>query len=257
MAVEAKRGCGYRKTGGMYLVTGSEGIACGRMPLPLKCCAACGAGMHPTRGWTWIDPVKLFGDVPDCQMPRLCSICPAADLSRFGGRAGLLWIGEQFYPTPNHFLLESRNQGISRRISAIPRGFKMGETWIMFAHRKALTVPVRTADIEPDPAQGALEIAATHEFIPGVFSIVRPTRIELILPESYRHRPDAVAFLERLSRRGVTPVYVPDDDRDHVDQRGLNKLERLLAAADEEDEAEDDGLAASTADIPGIAEVTA
>jgi len=33
MAVEAKRGCGYRKVGGLYIVSGGQGISCHRLPM--------------------------------------------------------------------------------------------------------------------------------------------------------------------------------------------------------------------------------
>ena len=33
MAVEAKRGCGFRKVGGLYLVGGGFGIPCDRLPI--------------------------------------------------------------------------------------------------------------------------------------------------------------------------------------------------------------------------------
>lgn len=35
MAVEARRGCGYRKAGGLYLVASGMGSPCHRLPIPL------------------------------------------------------------------------------------------------------------------------------------------------------------------------------------------------------------------------------
>lgn len=35
MAVETKRGCGYRKIGGLYLVAGNLSEPCDRLPWPL------------------------------------------------------------------------------------------------------------------------------------------------------------------------------------------------------------------------------
>jgi hypothetical protein len=62
MAIEAKRGCGYRKVGGLYLVTFGAGRHCGKMPIRCAVCPTCNQGIKPTRGWTWIDPVPLFGE---------------------------------------------------------------------------------------------------------------------------------------------------------------------------------------------------
>src|SRR5207302_7622776 len=55
VAVEAKRGCGYRKIGGLYFVGGGRGVACDRLPIPLDICPTCGHGIKQTRGFTWVD----------------------------------------------------------------------------------------------------------------------------------------------------------------------------------------------------------
>jgi hypothetical protein len=43
MAVEPKRGFGYRKVGGIYLVSGGKGRPCGCLPIPLHTCPSCRA----------------------------------------------------------------------------------------------------------------------------------------------------------------------------------------------------------------------
>lgn len=147
---EGERGCGRRKPGGIYLVAGKHAGPCGKLPLPLGICPCCGHGIKPSRGWTWTDPQALFmgrecrkgpgglespPDGPDSQ----CQACPLndANLSNMAS-AGILWIGERYYATPEEFLREGYKMGISRRISVVPRGFKLGETWVFFAHRKAI-----------------------------------------------------------------------------------------------------------------------
>src|SRR6185437_13882264 len=115
MAVEAKRGCGYRKVGGIYLVADVGGIASGRLPIPLTVCPTCGSGIKQTRGWTWVDlPPLVEAAGLQCKAGLdTCFRCPLNDPRRIG-RAGLLWIGEQFYPTPEHFAFEAESLGISR-----------------------------------------------------------------------------------------------------------------------------------------------
>lgn len=188
MAIEPRRGCGYRKVGGLYLVGDGPSAECCRLPLRLTVCPCCSAGIKQTRGWTWINPVLMFGESyrPDC------NVCPAGNPARMGERAGLLWIGERFYATPEHFNAEARALGISRRIAAVPRGFKVGETWVLLAHPKAC---------KPD-AEGHTA---------GVFRIFRPSRIEKILTQSQATEEE----LDKLRERGITPVIVPDDDPDH------------------------------------------
>src|SRR5580692_11623011 len=112
--IEPKRGCGYRKVGGLYLVGGGIGIPCDRLPFELTVCSCCGQGIKQARGWTWIDVAKFFqGEhklilppvpVPgvnpiltNCKCVEFCPLCKAPETM---GRAGLLWIGEKFYKTP-------------------------------------------------------------------------------------------------------------------------------------------------------------
>lgn len=194
MAVEARRGCGYRKVGGIYLVGGGSGVFCDRLPFPLDVCPTCHHGIKQSRGWTWIDVAGLTGGVHQgCKDDFACPFCMATSEM---GKAGLLWIGEKFYPTPGHFIEESERLGISRRVSAVPRGFKVGETWILLAHPKAI----------------AKWDATEMKWIPGIFRIFKPSRIEKIITETQSKDAE---FMRELEASGLTPVIVPDNDRDH------------------------------------------
>src|SRR4029453_596753 len=133
---EGKRGCGYRKGGGIYLVTDGHGRYCGALPIPLSVCPTCHAGFKPARGWTWVNLAALAA-VRGCSKVENCGDCPIADAVI--QEVGLLWVGEKFYPTPHSFAAEAQEMGISRRISALPRRFKLGETWVALAHRKAIS----------------------------------------------------------------------------------------------------------------------
>jgi hypothetical protein len=142
LRIDHRRGCGWRKSGGLYLI--SEGLAapCGRLPIPLEVCPSCGAGFKPSRGWTWLDADAFLKGHP-CKPPDgECNVhCP---LSVPFGRVGLLWIGEQFYPTPEAFIREADRLGISRRINAMPKGFIVGRTWVWLAHRKGICIQCGT-----------------------------------------------------------------------------------------------------------------
>jgi hypothetical protein len=80
---EKKRGCGYRKPGGMYLISGKPSAPCGKLPLPLTVCPTCNQGIKPARGWTTINGAKLVADVicstahprPAFE-PHVCAGCP-------------------------------------------------------------------------------------------------------------------------------------------------------------------------------------
>jgi hypothetical protein len=188
MAVESSRGCGHRKVGALYLVGSGSGMPCCKLPIPLTPCPTCGGGIKQTRAFTWIDPRPWFKGECFGQPAH----CPAADPERLGARCGLIWVGEKFYPTTEAFNKEADEQGISRRIAAVPKGFEIGKTWVLLAHPKA--------------------VYEDTGMKPGVFRIFRPQAIEKIVTASQARDDEAVA---RLRQQGIRPVIVPDDDPDH------------------------------------------
>jgi hypothetical protein len=231
MAVEAKRGCGYRKLGGLYLVSGSGGMPCDRLPISLTVCPVCSHGFKQTRGFTWVDVAGLVGGVHrGCLDQFPCPLCMATSEM---GKAGMLWIGEKFYPTPEDFNREGNGLGYSRRIHAIPRNFKLGETWILLAHPIGMTIPCATCEhtgivSEKDVPSLCPDCrGARNVIIPAIFKVWKPERIEKILPESMR---DSDEHME-LEEKGITAVFVPDSDPDH---KG--------SVYDEEEEEDESGL---------------
>lgn len=197
MAIEKRRGCGFRKVGGLYLVGERlDGMACCKLPIRLHVCPTCNSGIKQTRGWQWLDPGPWLAGPCARGMPE-AAICPAADPARLGDRVGLLWVGAKFYPTPHDFMIEAQELGPSRRIKAVPRGFKAGETWVFLAHPKVNRI---------------IDDEGKEHWEGGVFRIFKPSRIEKIITQSQSEDIDAMADLEAL---GITPVIVPDNDRDH------------------------------------------
>jgi hypothetical protein len=194
VAVEPKRGCGYRKAGGTYLVGKSGGLACCRMPILLHVCPTCNHGIKQSRGWTWIDPRPFLVNAPECVLQRGgIPFCPAATGFDFGKKVGLIWIGEQFYPTPEHFMAEAKMLGISRRVAALPRGVVIGESWVWLAHKKA--------------------VLRDGQHLPGVFYLWKPEGIERIVTAT---QAKDEGEMKLLTDRGITPFVVPDNDPDHV-----------------------------------------
>lgn len=242
MSVEPRRGCGYRKIGGLYFVSSGRPVFCDRLPIPLDVCPTCGHGIKQTRGYTWINVEALVGGLhPNCLDEFPCPLCMRPDEI---GRAGLLWIGAKYYKTPREFCAESDALGVSRRISAIPRGFVVGKTWILLAHPNAIVCSLNcercgqmmnrhTAKVI---AEKTLTTAAIVEpctpFLrcglcghetpvdrPGVFRLWKPERIEKIVPESWKLDPTHFEELQDLADKGITPVFVPDDDPDHKPEK--------------------------------------
>lgn len=218
MAVEAKRGCGYRKIGGLYLVGEGYGVPCDRLPIELSICPCCGQGIKQGRGWQWANTAQLVGGDHMVLCNRVFNAtatgagtepcpcikgCPLCHNTQAMGKSGLLWIGLQFYPTVADFEKEALAQGISRRIQTLPRGFELGKSWVLFAHAKAITKTQEGVLGKPE--------TFTTTYAPGIFRVWRPQRIERIYKESDRNS-DAVHADEK---RGITPVFVPDADTDH------------------------------------------
>ena len=224
MAVEQVRGCGFRKVGGLYIVGDGLGRPCDRMPIPLTVCPCCGAGIKQARGWTWInEPEKFLGGdhmIPDgkrgefgCYVPGQDSVvrrvdgpavlcpedwCPVCRPSKLGDRVGLLWVGAAHY-TPTEFMHEAASLGVSKRISKIPRGFKIG-TWVLLAHPHAI------------PFAGVPAFGSDARAEPGIFYAFRPRAIEKIVTDS---ESKDLAEMDKLKSAGIVPVIVPDDDPDH------------------------------------------
>ena len=208
MAIESKRGCGFRKVGGLYLCGDGPVTGCHRLPIPLDVCPTCHGGIKQLRGWTWVLPVLLGGPCPslsdtfDHQGGWHCQACAACSPEILGEKVGLLWIGDKFYSTKT-FLEEASNMGISRRITAIPRGFKVGEHWVLLAHPKA----VKRGESAVEVMGGGF---TADLYTPGIFQVFKPTKIEKILDSDAT--PEQVKEWEN---KGVKVVVVPADDRDH------------------------------------------
>jgi hypothetical protein len=213
---EHARGCGYRKEGGLYLVCDGPGRDCERMPIPLTSCPTCSQGIKPARGWTWIESEPILDANPCKRSERLAPVfdaklgpdptrtikCVDCPMGVSMGRVGLIWVGSKYYAAPDDFLREASRQGISRRIPAIPQGFKLGEHWVWLAHRE--TIPTvhedHCASRNPDVT---VECDCEAEPTPGVFQVFKPSRIEYVVKAD-----DDEEKLGRLVKHDVTLVKI-------------------------------------------------
>jgi len=183
---EKRRGCGYRKLGAMYLCGYGVAVPCDRLPYPLGVCPVCGAGVKQARGWTWLNWHDFAGRHEGCRDTYPCPICDPTP----GERYGLLWVGKKYY-TPEEFVTEAVTMGVSKRIAAIPKGLKLGETRVLFAHPEAVPYVQVPAAID-GPTRG-----------PGVFFSFVPQRIEQLVTHGQYANEDA---MKKLLKRGITPI---------------------------------------------------
>ena len=209
ISLEAQRGCGYRKPGAMYLVNDGPGEACGRIPFPLTVCSCCGEGFRPSRGYRWVDGQRILETAPACAY--LPDNCREACAFRSGneeavGRAILIWVSADSYPTVGDFMKEAERMGVSRRITgdALPRGLVIGETWIFLAHKEAI-YPGDIAAQYPqalDPQEIA-DLADASKRTAGVFHAFQPSRVEYVVTGE-----ETDEEIESMVARGISPVQV-------------------------------------------------
>src|SRR5215469_9649584 len=210
MASEARRGCGYRKVGGLYLVAPPEGwTGCDRMPIKLTVCPTCNEGVKQCRGWKYINLNKFTQGVhiEGCTCSPACPVCGAYSCL---DKVGLLWIGESFYPSIAAYNDEAKNLGISRRIRAIPKDFKIGVTWVALAHPKGFKCgKCQGSGIHDDEE---CEHCNGKGCFAAIFRVFKPTGIEKIITRTESQNEEE---MKKLADRGVTPVVVEDNDKDH------------------------------------------
>jgi hypothetical protein len=192
MFIEKERGCGYRKVGAMYLVGEGIPVNCDRLPFALLVCPTCGAGVKFSRGFTWIDWYEYAGIHKDCRDPYLCPICvPPKESDRYG----LLWVGKRYY-TPESFVQEAIEMGVSKRIAQIPKNLELGRTRILLAHPEAcenICPDNQDCDVKGKPKG------------PGIFYSFIPQRVEMIIT---KEQSEDKEYIEKLKRRGITPVVI-------------------------------------------------
>lgn len=200
---DSKRGCGWRKPGGLYFRSSGMGMPCGRMPFELSVCPCCGAGVKHKIGFQWFN-ARQFMLATTCLKGWDCAVCP---MNNAPDKAGLVWVGICFYETPDDFLKEADRLGVSHRIHNIPKGFKLGEDWVFVAHKKAFpkacpqcaTLPANDplrASCEECGGKGKVKVA-------GVFHAFKPDRIEYVVKGN-----ESKKALDEMIAKGITPVKV-------------------------------------------------
>lgn len=218
MAQEKPRKCGYRKIGGIYLCSDGAGEPCHRLPFALDVCPVCHGGIKQSRGWTWLDWVPLSGGscdlgdfngaahCPACVVcrPELVGLAPDKDGNVSPGiynKIGLLWVGDKFY-TPESFTQEAHEMGVSRRIAAVPHGFKLGQHYVFLAHPRAIAEPGPLIDgkKQEEPLYKA-----------GIFHVFKPSRLEKILADTATDEE-----VKKWEDRGFTVVKLSESDKDHT-----------------------------------------
>ena len=216
ISIEHKRACGYRKPSadglGLYLIGSANFEPCERLPFALETCSCCGGGIKASRGYTWINPGRIFDPFlsPCCSEyfgakieglehdHARCYLCNAATVA--GERGGLIWIGEKYYKSAGDFMAEAAAMGISRKIGAMPQDFEIGKTVVYLAHRKTWI---------PDPTR-------TEPWGQAVFTAFCPTRIDIVIDDPDDVPQKAIDLAERLGDGARIIKVIPDTEEQGV-----------------------------------------
>jgi len=208
-------------------------MPCGKLPIPLTVCPCCGHGIKPSLGWTWINARQLTEGVT-CKHKDCSSVCP---LHTPPEKAGLLWIGESFYKTPEEWRAEANKLGISRKISAIPRDFKVGEDWVLVAHRKAIAKKCKTCKGTgniPGPKDGDQLLKKCDDcedgmiYTAAIFHTFRPTHVEYIIKGT-----ETEDELNELERRGLTLINLERTDGANKETMKWHRHRHISAEGDQ------------------------
>lgn len=212
---EGVRGCGYRKVGGTYLVGSGLGEPCDMLPLVMHECPTCGFKVPFSRVFMWIN-VKLLrvdsethlGRPEECKCRGMhpmnpCPICfPPQE-----GKYGFMWVGREY--TPESFMEEAKEMGVSKRIPKIPKGLELNKTWVLLAHRK---VPIYNGSngVTIQQIVGLAPAEPTKK--PAIFYAFKPERIEKLI-----WKKDATPErIQELEEKGYTPILIDDKDPEEV-----------------------------------------
>lgn len=85
----------------------------------------------------------------------------------------LMFVSKEFY-TPETFVKEAREQGISKRVAAnsLPKGFKVGKDWVFLGHGQTpFYAKGEDGQVLPNEKRSAA----------GIFYAFKPERLELVL----------------------------------------------------------------------------
>lgn len=207
MAQEQKRGCGYRRVGGMYLVGKYIGVSCDRLPLPIGKCPICGEGLKFPRQPREFNPLKFLGIHENCtDEHRPCSVCDPTSEPAY-----LFGVGREY--TPQEFITEGLTMGFSKRIHQIPRNLKLGKTVVYLCHNQAYEIPDESAEETNKNNPKLVETPKMKKAL-GIFTAFIPQRIEKLYWQSALDDMPAKEKA-KLKKRGITPVGIKDGDKDH------------------------------------------
>lgn len=230
MMSESERGCGFRQIGGLYLAC-DPGIqlVCDGLPLELEPCGCCGFAPPFSRNlqqihWQYISQAEQNHHLALKKRGKAGEICSCSDQCPICNlkpqNYGLMFVGKKFY-TPESFIKEAQQMGISKRIPEIPSWLILGETWIFLAHNE-----VPNISLEQIAGNGFLE--KEPKKTRAIFYGFKPQRIEMPAWKGQLSDREILA----LEKKGITPIMLdptPENKKKHKHAKEwANRISRYL-----------------------------
>lgn len=186
-----ERACGKRKPGFYYFI--------GDIPeddmngwLPRACRCACGVKfLKHSRNVQKFVPYDAYPELrPESKDKRkFASFKPEEAV-------WVVSINVNNYPTVESYVSEAKEQGISRIIKQLPRGFKIGTSWVFLLHPNCFR-----REVIQDEGELFEKPKTVKE--PGIIAVFKPKAIQYVCKGG-----ESDKFLLGLAEKGVTPVNV-------------------------------------------------
>ena len=214
--IEKERKCGLRKVHALYLCGTGMSVPCDMLPLELKECTCCGFEIPFMRGFMWIskkyienlankhheerNPNRIEKHLRECECEKKGYHCPLCNPWLIKEeKYGIMFVGREY--TPESFIKEAMQMGVSKRIAQIPKDLILGKTWVLLAYKE---YPFQ----DRIPETGMLSEPILKK---AVFYAFIPQRFEYLIWKS-----EATSeYIKELEEQGLTPIIVPDGDEDH------------------------------------------
>lgn len=235
--IEAARGCGYRKKGGIYLVAPKPNAPCGRLPIPLDVCPCCHGGIKPTRAWTWVQPKPLFAAKP-CSFVAPTALAGTrvlaleSQLAAAGGRGVDLADEIDELKSGKNTRLQLLHQGCSLADENLPE--RAGLVWVggkfypnadsFMEEARRMGISRRIPAVPKDFVAGQTWVLLAHReciktakppaeqkpdddemfnYQAGIFTMFQPTAVEYVC-----HGTETNDEIAAICARGLKPVLV-------------------------------------------------
>lgn len=255
MAIEPKRGCGYRQAGGIYLVADKATDPCDRLPLRVGVCPHCHSDVvKHSRTFQWVATEAILSEPCATLASKLlaseapldesdpndiashisqvnghcghCPLCLPETIKKHyepNDKVGFLWVSDKYYSVSS-FIAEAQEIGISRRVSQWPRDLVPGKSLVLLGHREVADEPcaclANTESLSTPLSYNALVERAKNCKLCHGSGVAKVAGVFHVFVPCVEVLVTPAMREEQWARSleecGAVLIEVPDDDPDHA-----------------------------------------